>query len=95
MGTPTTWRDCRLGTAALERSELMVGKGANRIRALRFHSILLLGNRKRSPCGRWPERRPALIQLAHSPIINYVRSIADELTRPSRLVVGVQLEIRL
>jgi hypothetical protein len=33
MGNPTTWRDCSLRSATLERIELMVWKGANRIRA--------------------------------------------------------------
>jgi hypothetical protein len=39
MENPTTWRDCRLSLPALDRSELMVGSGANRIRAIHFHSI--------------------------------------------------------
>jgi hypothetical protein len=33
MGTPTTWCDCSLCSAALERTELMVRKCANRFRA--------------------------------------------------------------
>jgi hypothetical protein len=53
MGTPTTWRDCRLGSSALERSELMVGKGSNRISAVTFHIIQSSGTRRRSPFGRW------------------------------------------
>jgi hypothetical protein len=95
MGTPTTWRDCRLGTAALEALEFIVGKGANRIRAVPFHSIRSSGNLRRSSSGRWRERRPALIQFAHSTNINSVRYSARGLRRTSRLVVGIHLEIRL
>jgi hypothetical protein len=73
----------------------MVVKSANRIRAFRIHSILSFGTRRPSPFGPWRERRPALIQFAHSPTINSVRSIAGELKRPSRRVVGLKLDIRL
>jgi hypothetical protein len=73
----------------------MVGKGANRIRAVPFHSIRSSGNLRPSPSGRWREMRPALIQFAHSPNINSVRYIARRLRRTSRLVRGVKLEIRL
>jgi hypothetical protein len=89
MGTPTTFRDYCLSSAALEETELIVGKGANRIRAIQIHSIRSSSNRRLSPSGRWRERRPALSRFAHCPIINSVRFIAVELKRPSRLVVGV------
>jgi hypothetical protein len=71
----------------------MVGKFANRISAVPFHSILSSGNCRLSPSGRWHERRKDLIQFAQSPAINSVRSIASELRNPSRRVVGVQVEI--
>jgi hypothetical protein len=95
MGTPSTWRDCRLSSAALERTELMVGKGAIRIRVVLFHSIQLSGTRRLSPFGRWRERRLALSRFAPSPTINSVRLIAGELRRPSCRVFEVHLEIRL
>jgi hypothetical protein len=60
MGTPTTFRDYRLSSAALEITELMVGKVANRIRVVPFHRILPSGNLRLSPSGRWRERRPVL-----------------------------------
>jgi hypothetical protein len=60
MGTPNAWRDCGLSSAELERTELMVGKSANRIRAVSVHSIRLSGTRRLSPSGRWRERLPAL-----------------------------------
>jgi hypothetical protein len=95
MGTPSTWPDSRRNSAELERSELIVGNCANRVRALPFHRIRSSVTRTHLPSGRWRERRHALIQFAHSPNIRSVLSIACELRRPSRRVVGVQLEIRL
>jgi hypothetical protein len=87
------WRDCRLGSAALERAEWMVGKTANSITAVQFHSIRLSGTRRLSPTGRCREMGPALIQFVPFPSINSVRSIPCELRRPTRRVVGVHLEI--
>jgi hypothetical protein len=52
MGIPTKWRDCRLGSAALERSELIVRKGAYRIRAVPFQNIRYSG--KPRPLAVWP-----------------------------------------
>jgi hypothetical protein len=95
MGSPSTWRDSRLSSAELERSEFIVGNGANRVRALPIHRIRSSVTRTHLPSGRWRERRHALIQFAHSPNISSDFSIACELRRPSRRVVGVQLEIRL
>jgi hypothetical protein len=66
MGTPNTWRDYSLISAALERTELMV-RCANIIRAFLYHIIRSSGTRRLSPSGRWPEMRPALSQLVHSP----------------------------
>jgi hypothetical protein len=95
MENPTTWLDCRLSSPALDRTELMVGNGANRIRAVHFHSIRSSGTRRLSPSGRCHERRPGLSQFVPSPAINSVLSFACELRRPSRRVVGVQLEFRI
>jgi hypothetical protein len=39
MGTPNTWRDCRLSSGALDRTELILGKCANRIIVVPLHSI--------------------------------------------------------
>jgi hypothetical protein len=70
MGSPTMWCDCSLRSDALEITELMVGKVANRIRAFRFHSIRSSVTRRLSPSGRWGERRPAQIRFTHTPTIN-------------------------
>jgi hypothetical protein len=95
MGTPTTWRDCRLTSPALNRNELMVGKCANRIRAVHFHRIRSSGNHPLWPTGRCRERRPGLSQFLPSNTINSVRSIACELRCPSTRVIAVQMEIHL
>jgi hypothetical protein len=95
MGTPTTWCDCSLSSAALERIELIVGKGANRIRTFPFLSIRSSVTRRLSPSARLGEMRPALSRFIGSPNINSVRSIAGYLRRNSRRVVGVQFENRL
>jgi hypothetical protein len=73
MGTPTMWRDCSLRSAALVRIELMVGKGANRFRAIPIQSIRSSGTRRLSPFGRWREKRTALSRFATSPKIISVR----------------------
>jgi hypothetical protein len=80
MGIPTTWRDCSLSSAALERIELMVGKCANRIRGFPFHGIRYSGTRQLWPFARWCKTRTALSSFAPSPKINSVRSIAGAQT---------------
>jgi hypothetical protein len=87
-----TWRDCRLRLLALDITEVMVGNGANRFRAVHFHCIRSSGTWRISPAGRCSERSPVLSRF-HPPPINSVRSIASELRIPSRRVVGVQLQI--
>jgi hypothetical protein len=62
----------------MEITELMVVKGANRINVFLFHSIRSSFTRRRSPSGRWRERRPALIQFAQSSTINSVPSFAGD-----------------
>jgi hypothetical protein len=84
MENPTTWFYYRLNSPALDRTELMVGKVANSIRAVHFHSIRSSGSHRLSPTGRCRESRPALSQFVPSPTINSVRSIACELRRTSR-----------
>jgi hypothetical protein len=95
MGTQTTFSDYRLKSATLEKTELMVGKCANRIRVVPFHTIQSSVNCRLSPSDRWRERRAALSRFAPSTTINSVRSIAGELRRPVCRVFEVQLEIRL
>jgi hypothetical protein len=95
MGTPTTWHECTLSPAALERNELMVGNGANRIRAELVHSILSTGTRRILTSCWWRERRSALMQFAPCPTINSVHSIACVLRNTSRRVFRVQMEIHL
>jgi hypothetical protein len=70
MGTPTTFSHYRRITATLEKTELMVGKCANRIRLFPLNSIMSSGNRRPSPSGRWRVRRPALIRFSPSPTSN-------------------------
>jgi hypothetical protein len=82
MGTPTTWRNCSLTSAAMERIELMVGKFANRIRAFPFHRTRLPGARSHSLFGRWREMPTALRRFTPSPTINSVLSVAGDLRRP-------------
>jgi hypothetical protein len=94
MENPTTWRDFRLSSPGLDRTVLMVGNGAKRIRAFHIHSIRSSGTRRLSPSGRWLEWRFALIRFVPSTNINTVDFIASELRGPSRRVVGFQLEIR-
>jgi hypothetical protein len=95
MENPTKWRDCRLRSPALDRPELIVEKGANRLRAFHYLRIRSSGTRRFPPSGLCRERRPNLRRLAPSPNINSVLSIARELRRPSTRVVAVQMEIRL
>jgi hypothetical protein len=72
----------------------MMGKGVNRCKAVPIHSIRSSGIRRHSPSGRWLWRRPVMRRLTPSPTIYSVRSLAGELRRNSRRVVGVQLDIR-
>jgi hypothetical protein len=95
MGIPNTRSDCRLRSTALERTELIVRKSANRFRAFPVHSIRSSGTRRLSPSGRWREMRPALSLFAPFNTIKSVLSIACELQRPRRRVVLVKLEIRI
>jgi hypothetical protein len=95
MGSLTTGHDCSLSPSALERTKLMVGKGAYRLRAVPSHSIRSSGSRRFFPSCWLRERRPALMQFAQSSTMNSVRSIAGELRRPSCHVFSVQLEIRV
>jgi hypothetical protein len=52
MENPTKWRYCSLGSFPLERTDLMMGKFAHRLRAVPFHSIRSSGTRRLSPSGR-------------------------------------------
>jgi hypothetical protein len=72
MENPTTWRYCRLSSPA-HRTELIVGKDVNRIRAVQFHKIRSSGTRRQSPFARCRETRTALSRFAPSPKIISVR----------------------
>jgi hypothetical protein len=54
MENPTKWCYCGLGSFALERTDLMVGKFAHRLTAVTFHSIRSSGTRRLSPSVRLP-----------------------------------------
>jgi hypothetical protein len=73
MENPTTWRYCRLSSPALDRTELIVGKVVNRIRAVHIHSIRSSGTRRQLPCARWRETLTALIRFVPTPKIISVR----------------------
>jgi hypothetical protein len=90
MAAPTTFVDYRLSSAALEETELMVGQGTKRLRAVPIHSNQASCTRRISPSGRWCETRPALVRVAPSPTINSDLSIAVELRCPSRRVVSIR-----
>jgi hypothetical protein len=67
MENPTTLRYCRLSSPVFDRTELIVGKRANRIKAVHFHSIRSSGTRRHSLICRCRERRPALSRFTPSP----------------------------
>jgi hypothetical protein len=67
MENQTTWSDCRLSSPELDRTELMMGKFANRSRVVHFHRNRYSGNCGLSPFGRWRETRTALRRFAPSP----------------------------
>jgi hypothetical protein len=73
MGTPTTLHDCSLSSNALERTEFLVVKGANRIRDYPIHNIRASGNRRHLPSCMWRDMSPALMQFSPCPTINSVR----------------------
>jgi hypothetical protein len=60
MGIPNTWCDCKLISAALQKTKLMVRKCANSISLVPIHSILSSGTRRLTPFVRWREGRPAM-----------------------------------
>jgi hypothetical protein len=64
MENPTTWRSCRLSSPTFDRTGLMVGKRANRIKAVHLHSIRSSGTLRLSPTGRWREMRTNLRMIA-------------------------------
>jgi hypothetical protein len=73
MENPTTWRYCLVRSPALDRTELMVGNGANIIRAVHFHSIRSSGTLRLSLTGGCRERCPGLSQFVTlQPSIQFV-----------------------
>jgi hypothetical protein len=78
----------------MERTELMVGEGANRLRAGRLSRHRPDGESRRVPDDRSLWKGTALMRFAPFPTINSVLSNAAELRRQSRHVVGVRVENR-
>jgi hypothetical protein len=72
----------------MERTELMLGVGSNRIRAGRLSNHGPDGESRRRPDDRKLWIRPALMQIAPFPTINLVLSNGAELRRQSLHVVG-------
>jgi hypothetical protein len=62
--------DGRLSSPALERTELMVGEGANRIRAGHFSRHRPDCERRRVPDDRMLWKGTTLMRFAHFPTIN-------------------------
>jgi hypothetical protein len=78
----------------MERPELMVGEGANRISSGRISRHRPDGERRRMHEPRMLWKGNALKRYAHFPTMNSVNSNAAELRLYSRHGVGVPMEIR-
>jgi hypothetical protein len=78
----------------MERTELMVGKGANRLRAGRLSRHLPDGEWRRLPDDRTLWTETDLMRFADFPTINSVLSKEAELRRQSRHVFGVPMQNR-
>jgi hypothetical protein len=76
----------------MERTEMIVGDGANclRVGCLSLHR--LLGERRRLPDVRLLWQGTSLLRIAPFPTINPILSNAAELRQQSRHVVGVPME---
>jgi hypothetical protein len=75
----------------MERTDLMVGERAKRLRAGRLSRQRPDGESRRVLDDRMLWKRTALMRFAHFPTINSVSSNAAELTRWPRNVVGVPM----
>jgi acyl carrier protein phosphodiesterase len=78
----------------MERIDLMVGNGANRLRLRRLSSHRPDGESRRVPDNRMLWTGTALMRFADFPTINSVLSNAAELRYQSRHVFGSPLENR-
>jgi hypothetical protein len=79
----------------MEKTELILGEGFNRLRSGRLSSHRPDGERRRMPEERMLWKRNALNRFAHFPNINSFHSNAAELRLQSRHVVGVRIDNRL
>jgi hypothetical protein len=84
----------RLSSPAMERTALMLGKGANRDRAGRLSRHRQVGESRREPDDRMLWKGNALMRFVHFPTINSIISNSVELRLQSRHVVGVPMEKR-
>jgi hypothetical protein len=78
----------------MERTDLMSGEGAHRLRAGRFSRHRPDGECRRVPIDRMLWNGIALMRFAHFPTIKSVHSHAPELRLQSRHVFGVHMEKR-
>jgi hypothetical protein len=92
--TPTTRRDVRLSSAAMERSDWMVGEGANRLRAGRISRHQPEGKSRRKPDDWMLWNGTALMRFAPFPTISSVSSKAAELRLHSHHALGYPMENR-
>jgi hypothetical protein len=78
----------------MERTELMVGEGSNRLRAGRLSRHRPDGKCRRVPDDRMLLKGTALMRFAPFPTMNLFLSNAGEVRRQSRHVVGFAMENR-
>jgi hypothetical protein len=78
----------------MERTELMLGEGVNRLRAGRISPQLPDGESRRLTDDRMLGKGKVLMRFAPFPTINSIISNAAEIRLQSRHVVGVHMENR-
>jgi hypothetical protein len=78
----------------MERTELMVGEGANRLRAVRVSRHRPDGESRRVPDDRMLWKGTTFMRFAHFPTINCDHSNSAVPRLHSRLVVGIPMEKR-
>jgi hypothetical protein len=76
----------------MERTDLMAGEGANRLRTGRLSGNPPEGELRREPNDRMLWKGTALMRFVHFPSINSVLSNADELRLQSNNVVANPME---
>jgi hypothetical protein len=92
--TSTTRLEGRLISHAKERTELILGEGAKRLRAVRVSRHGPKSENRQLPDNRMLWKWNALMPIAPYPIKNSVLSNAGDLRRQSRNVVGFSMENR-